>query len=164
MTARSLRTLEILADGAPVDLDGLLRLKWDRLAPAEAPIRRLLIAPLADWKPQDADTARALELLLGWDGRFDESSVGATVAVLAWRDLDPMGVAPEPPFDPRDAVRFAASFLREHHGRIEVPLGEMQRLVHGDADLPLGGGPDTLNCTYHHVDGGRLIGDQGDST
>lgn len=163
VTARSLRTFEILADGAPVGREEFLALKWDRRAPLDAPIRELLIAPLVGWVPDDPDTREAAAQLLAWDGVFDESSVGATIAVLAWRELDAMGWKPEPPFDPRDRVAFAASFLREHHGRIDVPLGDVQRLIHGDVDLPLGGGPDVLNCTYHHIDDGRLVGDQGDS-
>jgi acyl-homoserine-lactone acylase len=126
-------------------------------------MRRLLIEPLRGWVPEDPDTRRAAELLLAWDGLFEEESHGAAVAVTAWRELDVNGHLPEPPFEARAAVTFAASFLKEHHGSVEVPLGQIQRLVHGEVDLPLGGGPDTLNCTYHEIEGGRLVGDQGDS-
>lgn len=163
VTNRSLRTLEILADGRPLDRDAFLALKWDERLAADAPMRRRLVDPLAGWTPEDPDVQQAVALLRDWDGTFGRDSVGATVAVLAWRELDPMGFEPLPGFDPRAAVAFAAGFLREHHGRIAVPLGEVQRLVKGAADLPLGGGPDVLHCTYHELEAGRLVGDQGDS-
>jgi acyl-homoserine-lactone acylase len=168
LTARSMRTLEVMADGERLDREAFLALKWDRTLPDEAPMRALLLDPVSAWSPapdEDPDVVRARELLLGWDGVFDEDDPGAAVAVLAWRELDAAGHLPEAGYDPRAGVRFAARFLREHHGRIDVPLGEVQRLVRGEVDLPLGGGPDVLNCVYHEVDedSGRLVGDQGDS-
>jgi acyl-homoserine-lactone acylase len=163
MTNRSLRTLELLSSGEPIDREGFLALKWDRGLASDAPLRQLLLEPLRGWQPEDPDVREAARLLAAWDGQFEEHSAGAAIAALAWRPLDKMGWKPEPGFDPRERVAHAAAFLRDHHGRIDLPLGELQRLVHGSADLPLGGGPDVLNCTYNHLDGGRLVGDQGDS-
>src|SRR5262249_24347103 len=128
--------------------------------------RAQLLDPVRAWQPgpeESADVRVARDQLAAWDGTFDERSVGAAIAVLAWRKLDPMGYQPLPGFEPRAAVRFAAQWLREHRGRIDVPLGDIQRLVHGSADLPLGGGPDVLNAVYEHFDGDRMVGDQGDS-
>jgi acyl-homoserine lactone acylase PvdQ len=166
LTNRSRRTLELLADGAPVDRERFLALKWDRRLAADAPMRTMLLEPVRAWQPgpeEGSDVRQARDLLAGWDEEFDEDSPGAAIAALAWRELDPMGYQPLPGFDPRAAVRFAAGWLREHRGKIEVPLGEIHRLVHGEVDLPLGGGPDVLNAVYEHFDGDRMVGDQGDS-
>jgi acyl-homoserine lactone acylase PvdQ len=166
LTNRSRRTLELLADGAPIDRDAFLAMKWDRRLAADAPLRAILLDPLRAWTPgpeESADVRQARDALVAWDGSFDEDGVGAAIAVLAWRKLDPMGYEPLPGYDPRAALRTAAEWLREHRGRIDVPLGEIQRLRHGDVDLPLGGGPDVLNAVYAHFDGDVLVGDQGDS-
>jgi acyl-homoserine lactone acylase PvdQ len=54
--------------------------------------------------------------------------------------------------------------LRKHYGRVDVPLGTVQRLRRGAVDLPLGGGPDVLNAAYtRKSDDGHLVGIQGDS-
>ena len=64
---------------------------------------------------------------------------------------------------PAEALGEAVRFLEGGFGRVDVPLGEVQRLRRGAADLPLGGGPDVLNATYTKRSGGRLVGNQGDS-
>ena len=58
---------------------------------------------------------------------------------------------------------YAATRLREHFGRVDVPLGQVQRLVRGPIDLPLDGGPDVLRAIRGTRDAsGRLIADDGD--
>lgn len=48
-------------------------------------------------------------------------------------------------------------------GRLEVPLGEFQRLRRGRVDLPVLGGPDTLRALYADRSAdGRRVGDNGD--
>ena len=59
----------------------------------------------------------------------------------------------------REAVRF----LQKGVGRVDAPLGDVQRLRRGAVDLPLGGGPDVLNATYGKRTDGRIVGTQGDS-
>ena len=65
--------------------------------------------------------------------------------------------------DAQSAFRAAVKWIMEHLGRVAVPLGEVQRLVHGTTDLPLGGGPDVINGIATRNDGKRLVGRQGDS-
>jgi acyl-homoserine-lactone acylase len=65
--------------------------------------------------------------------------------------------------DPSAALRNVVHYLEEGSGRVDVPLGEVQRLRRGAVDLPLGGGPDVLNATYTKRVDGRLVGTQGDS-
>ena len=61
------------------------------------------------------------------------------------------------------ALRDVVRFLEGGFGRVDVPLGEVQRLRRGAVDLPLGGGPDVLNATYATRVGSHLVGTQGDS-
>jgi penicillin amidase/acyl-homoserine-lactone acylase len=54
--------------------------------------------------------------------------------------------------------------FKEHFGRIDPTWGEVNRLVRGNVDLPIGGAPDTLHAVYGRPDGkGRLIGQAGDT-
>ncbi|PSM30478.1 penicillin acylase family protein, partial [Haliangium sp. UPWRP_2] len=96
--------------------------------------------------------------------------VPASVATLAIRhifymhDLDGDKMLTK---DPVEAFQRAVRFLLKHYGRVDVPLGQLQRLRHGSGrdaiDLPLGGGADILNAAYTKKRGGQLVGIQGDS-
>lgn len=170
-TNRSLRTLKLLGGTAPISREAFLTMKWDRQYDPQAPIYPKLFTPLfATYTPQNDDEAKALDLLRRWDGNTDEDSVGASIAALAIRhvfyysDLDGDGMLTK---DPVDAFRRSVRFLKQQHGRVDVPLGTLQRLRHGKGkgaiDLPLGGGADILNAAYTKKVGGHLVGIQGDS-
>ena len=53
-------------------------------------------------------------------------------------------------------------FLTENYGRIDIPLGNVQRLKHGKVNLPLGGGPDMLRAIYTRNDENIMKGVAGD--
>jgi acyl-homoserine-lactone acylase len=170
-TNRSLRTLKLLGGTEKLSRQDFLRMKWDRRYDPAAPIYPKLFAPLLQsYKPAGPAEAQALELLRGWDGGTDEDSVAASVATLAIRhifyqhDLDGDHMLTK---DPVEAFQRAVRFLVKHYGRVDVPLGTLQRLRHGSGrdaiDLPLGGGADILNAAYTKKQGGQLVGIQGDS-
>jgi len=46
-----------------------------------------------------------------------------------------------------EGLRFARDFLLKHYGTLEVPLGDVQKIVRGDKELPMYGSTNTLaNC------------------
>ncbi len=47
-----------------------------------------------------------------------------------------------------DAVKFAKKHLKKHFGKLELPLGEVQRHVRGDVNLPIGGIPEVIAQMY----------------
>jgi acyl-homoserine-lactone acylase len=126
-----------------------------------------LVEPIRkSFVPQNPDEDRALSLLKEWDGRCDEGSFGASLAVLSWRPYWFTLIADgrEVARDPHESFRLAVRHLREHFGRVEVALGELQRLRHDGLDLPMGGGPDIMNAFHGYEDpDGRLRGVAGDS-
>ncbi len=178
-TNRALRTLERFGPRQggpfePIDRAAFLDLKWDRQLAATGAMQQRLLDPLADkswadWGPTEDEpdhepVSWARQTLLDWNGRFDEESVGAALAVLAFRPLRSTGDDVEAGWDRRVALRRAVEHLEAHFDRRDVPLGELQRLRRGDVDLPVGGGPDILNATYTELaSDGVLVGDQGDS-
>jgi acyl-homoserine-lactone acylase len=166
MTNRALRSIELFGAPAPIGRDDFLRFKWDRTYTREGRIWKKLIEPLlASFQPVTEDERQALELLRGWDGRADEGSTAAAVAVAAVRHLtdDKQPTQEEKTPDPAVAFRRGIALLRETFGRVDVPLGELLRLRRGSVDLPLGGGPDLMNAMYSKVKDGKLVAYQGDS-
>ena len=59
-------------------------------------------------------------------------------------------------------LRESINKLKTHYGRFDIPLGEVQRLVRGDLDLPLDGGPGNVRAIYTKWVDGKLIAHTGD--
>jgi acyl-homoserine-lactone acylase len=102
------------------------------------------------------DIADALGLLNGWNRRADLDNTGAALFGLFFSlVLEEMQQAHRlydgASMTEADAVaglREAKRYLLEKAGRIDPPLGEFQRLIRGDVNLPIAGGPDLLRAVY----------------
>ena len=62
-----------------------------------------------------------------------------------------------------EALRSAVAKIEERHGRLAVPWSEVNRLVRGDLDIGIGGGPDLLHAVYGESIDGRFEGIAGDA-
>ena len=63
-----------------------------------------------------------------------------------------------------DAFTEAVKTLNNHFGRVDMPWGDVNRLIRGEVDLPIGGGPDILHATYGALqEDGRLKITDGDT-
>jgi acyl-homoserine-lactone acylase len=160
---RTLRSLALFGAGGTISADDFLRFKWDRAYAADSALALQVVAPLVrDYAAADEDEKRALALLRDWDRVADESSPAATIAILTGEPvLSPEHGEPALPLV--ESFHAALKLLKKYYGRIDVPLGTVQRLRHGTVDLPLGGGPDVLNAAHSHLVDGHLVGVAGDS-
>lgn len=164
MTNRALRSLALFGGAAPITRDQFFQSKWDRSYAADSEIMRQVVLPLRDVASADASEREALGVLNAWNEVTDESSIGATLAILTWRGVNPDhagGTAQ--PTDVVNAFRDAVRWLVQNFNSVRVPWGDVQRLRRGTVDLALGGGPDVLNGINARTDGNRLVGRQGDS-
>ncbi|MCE9598139.1 MAG: penicillin acylase family protein [Spirochaetia bacterium] len=164
MTNRAVRSIEILGNTNKFSFQDFLRMKWDRAYSKDGPMFRFAINPLLnEFKPVNSEEEQALSLLKNWNGMADDSP-GASLAILTYRpiwkttDME-RGSLP----DKTQALREAISFLKKNFGRIDVPLGQLQRMRHGLLDAPLYGGPDVMNAAHSVEKDGHLVGAAGDS-
>lgn len=167
---RAARSLTLFGSGEPIDRETFIRFKFDRTYGGDARILKEAVLPLLAGRAGFGDLTHwereALDVLAAWDGRADEHSSPATIAILVWSRTNPktsQGFTDVAPLSPREALRSTVAWLVERFGRVDVQLGEVQRLRRGSVDLPLGGGPDVLNAVRAKDDGERLVGFQGDS-
>jgi acyl-homoserine lactone acylase PvdQ len=165
VTNRALRSLELFGGPAPIDRERFFAYKYDRTYAKDSPLYREAVTEvLAGHRPKDAAERRGLDILRRWDGRAEAASRDAALAVLTMR---PIAAARElgRGEDPGGSAAFSAAvaFLERRYGRLDVPLGEVQRLRRGRLDLPLAGGPDALNAVYGRLENGALVGETGDS-
>ncbi|MDH5371775.1 MAG: acylase [Acidimicrobiia bacterium] len=170
-TNRSLRSRELFDADPSITLADLEAIKWD-MTYHENSLPALVVERLVDgdW-PADLDAA--VDLLARWDREADPDDpvTGLVIMLLAELieadvDLDPsqMGEA----LDVSDgtleaALQAAVAAFEENEGVIGANWSEVNRLVRGDLDIGVGGGPDLLHAVYGEPVDGRFEGIAGDA-
>ncbi|HOV75182.1 MAG TPA: acylase [Candidatus Hydrogenedentes bacterium] len=162
MTNRAYRYLELLGSDEKISGEEFLEYKFD-IAYSDKSDARKLLDELFAMPPSDDPLVReAVDLLKTWDYRTD---VDNRVTALAILTLEPIVRArmfggTEP--DRIQLLKERAAMLKEKYGRLDVPWGDINRLVRGNVDIGLSGGPDTLHAVYGNLADGRLVGMAGD--
>ena len=110
-----------------------------------------------------SDLKPAINLLKNWNLSGEQQNKEAALAFLTFRHIG--FNSEEYTYDYDKIVKKleeGVKFLTENYGKIDVPLGTVQRLKHGAVNLPLGGGPDMLRAIYTRNDGNIMKGVAGD--
>ena len=164
MTNRALRALELLSGDSSISEDEFITYKFDMRYSTHSKMASFVERVLNASQRVGMQAAEPVALLRSWDLSTDPENRAAALAVLSFGAYLRPGA-----FAPTDSqlivsVEAAAKLLQRHHGGLEVPWRQVNRLRRGAVDLGLGGGPDVL----HAVDGdlqedGRIRGTVGDS-
>jgi acyl-homoserine-lactone acylase len=165
-TNRGRRALALLGADGSITSDELDAIKWDVAYAPDSEAAQAIDALLAAAPPRDPLTLEALELLKTWDRRADVANRAAALALLTLRPDDRGRIRSDRPEILFDRLREAAGLLKQHFGRLDPPWGDVNRLRHGAADLPLAGAPDMLRAVYTEkvaAPDGRRLGYVGDS-
>jgi acyl-homoserine-lactone acylase len=154
---------EFAAINGPVSRAALLRIKFDKGYSRASPAGQWMQKVLAVDTTGKPDLAVAQALLQRWDWTVDgvgpADSLAIAVMTSAAKEVD--RGEPLPPAEPR--LREVVTALKATFGRLDVPLGDYQRLRHGSKDLPVYGGPDTLRAIYAQTGAdGRRVANNGD--
>lgn len=173
-TNRSLRLRSLLSADEAIAADELLAIKLDRRYDERSDPARWA-ARLVELDPADTDDeALALALLDDWsrEASVDSTAMAVVAAIVAELDADdrvdlsPGRLVGTEVTDAQLVAAFerAVAWLVEHHGTPAVNWGEVNRVVRGDVDAPVGGGPETVRAVYGEpTEDGRFRGIVGDS-
>ncbi|MEM6317395.1 MAG: penicillin acylase family protein [Bacteroidota bacterium] len=171
---RSTRFLELISQYDSLSYDDFKHIKYDRQYPSKM---TLPVAPnvedLLHLDPQKyPDIADAIDLLANWNREAYVDNTTAPLFILTWMATDSIRKAEDrvfrgSPLTENDCVvgiRTAKAKLLSKYGKLEVSLGEMQRHIRGDVNIPLGGAPDVLAAMYSvEQENGQYKGRAGDS-
>ncbi|OGO20091.1 MAG: hypothetical protein A2Z14_04700 [Chloroflexi bacterium RBG_16_48_8] len=155
MSNRALRALELLGSDESITFEEFILYKYDMTYWADSDVPRMVQMILDAPTPQDADLLDGIEILRDWDYDADPESIGATIAILTLYDLARTSksflgsrlVGGEfTSEEVLDSYQRTVESMLEHFGRVDVPWGDINRLIRGNVDLGLGGGPDLLHA------------------
>ena len=113
------------------------------------------------------DLAAAQRLIGTWDWTLDckgpKTGNADTIVTTAFSQAARFAYLTKPRPDTAASLREAVDLLTTHFGRLDVPLGDFQRLRRGAVDLPVCGGPEALRAIIGSIsDDGRRVGNNGD--
>ena len=113
----------------------------------------LLLSLNPDKYPEIQD---AISLLNQWDRNTNIENQGAALFILSLKKLRQIIAADGRNFrgnkileaDCVNAITQVKSKMMSDYGRLDIPLGEIQRHIRGNVNLPLSGGPDVLAAMH----------------
>jgi penicillin amidase/acyl-homoserine-lactone acylase len=146
MTNRGLRALELFGADPSISHQEFRSYKFDKRYSEESHVARIVAEIMAADLPDDSLLTEARRVLADWDFSADAESTGAALGILT---ATPVVLAERRGEEPPGAVESfieAARTLERHHGRVDPPWGQVNRMRRGGLDLPVGGGPDTLRA------------------
>ncbi|OFY90768.1 MAG: hypothetical protein A3K10_09450 [Bacteroidetes bacterium RIFCSPLOWO2_12_FULL_31_6] len=156
---RSCRVEELIKNNDAFTFEDFKELKYDlKLPDTILNIFNLNLEEIFNMDPDDyPKIADALRLIQQWDHVSDMESIEASVVLLSGYYLKKL-VDKKNHNDIADvdlsekiyekSVKKAKKHLLKFFHTLVVPLGDLQRLVRGDDDMPLAGFPDVLAAMY----------------
>ena len=117
---------------------------------------------VSETRSDDKYVMEVVELLKNWDLKADADSRAAALAIMIF----PLTFKFDDYRHDHDVInkrlQNAITNLRKYFGRVDVRLGDVQRLIRGDTDLPLAGGPGVLRAIYAPWNNGKMVASAGD--
>ena len=166
MTNRIVRALELLsAEKGLITPDRLLQIKFDTAYSRAGFAGRWMAKLMALDLKGEPDLQRAQALHATWDWNSDGNGRADALGEAMMHMANSAAYHGEPLPDAKAKLREVVDKLMKGFGRIDMPLGDLQRLRRGTVDLPANGGTDTLRAatSWDPRPDGRMRVKHGDS-
>ncbi len=149
---RSKRLKQLIDQHKKIDYDDFKRIKYDRQYPNPYAFNWMDIhyLEIIDAK-QYPDIELLIKRLQNWDRKANANSLGAGIFAVLYDQLRPFySKMPEPKIFPASfivqALRNSKRYLLNHFKTTEVKLGDYQKLIRGNKELPIFGLPDVITA------------------
>ena len=170
---RSLRMLELFGADESITPEEFLLYKFD-MRYSDDSIVAQVVEMITNMQMTTPETVRGQEIIRNWDMNTDPDNTGAALMIITLTNLNNNyhGVINASKLVEgnvnqamiMDSFILAVDLLMQHFGRLDVKWGDVNRLIRGDVDLSIGGGPDILHATYGEIqEDGRIKINAGDS-
>jgi acyl-homoserine-lactone acylase len=147
MTNRAYRAQETFGADAHITAEAFAAYKYDLAYSVRSDAARTVAMVLALDPRGDPGILAAQGVLRGWNLRTDVKNRAAALGVLTGLPVSDALEHHRTP-DVRGALLKATARLRQHFGRLDPEWGQVNRIVRGQVNLPIDGGPDTYRAVY----------------
>ncbi len=165
-TNRSWRLIEMNNGTNLIGEKELLQQKFDAQYSKQSEMYATLQKVLAlDWS-DDSQLSHAQTIIKNWDLRADIDNPNTAMPITLLRAIfDSKDPEDESPAALRAAATLAIEYLMRNYGRLDPAWGEVNRLVRGDFNQAVDGGPDLLRAIYSrgHGPGEKAFATIGDT-
>jgi len=162
MTNRARRAVELYGSDESITHDEFFLYKYDKLYSEKSNLRRQ-VADFVEAQAGNSVLKKEIDLLRQWNGETTKDNRSAALVLLTFRPRSNSSKLKTGHERTLEQLQRASENLVKHFGQIDVEWRKVNRLVRGDKNLPLGGGPDTLRAIYGRSrEDGTLAGQAGD--
>ncbi len=145
---RSKRFIELMPIDKKINMDQLKSIKFDTHLPKGFNYTYFIDSIFYLNENEFPLYAKVINTLKNWDRSGDVKSKGAAIFLLAYLHLKKKLQWEQPRFITKieaiETVQYIQEYLGKHFGKTDIVLGDLQKLVRGDKNWPLGGFPDLL--------------------
>ncbi len=162
ITNRQIRLLELLSADDTITEDEFFAYKFDIAYPKDSKVTEVLEEVFNAPEPTDPLLQEAVALLKKWDYRCNVENTSAALACMFLKETAGPRIKGKPGAPVMEYLLQTAKQLESSFGRLDVPWGDVNRLVRGEVNVALSGGPDVLHAVYGAWNGKFLEGQAGD--
>jgi acyl-homoserine-lactone acylase len=146
---RSVRFLELFPAQEKLEYEKFKQIKFDKQLPANLQYPYKIDSMFLLNETEYPVYASLISNFKNWDKRGDADSKGAAIFLLTYEYLKKMLHGQDPKsVTQQEAVeifKYVHDYMQTNFGRTDIALGDLQKLVRGNKEWPLGGFPDLLS-------------------
>ena len=161
-TNRALRAIELFGIDSSITKNEFYNYKYDTYYSKESVMNYARNSFLENINTNDSLLLKGAQILKEWDLGNQKENRNAAIAHLTFRIKYAMEKYVYSHEDVMKRFKKGVEFLMNEFGRIDIELGDFQRLHRGNVNLPLDGAPDVLRAIYSSMKDGRKIARNGD--
>jgi acyl-homoserine-lactone acylase len=146
---RSVRFLELFPQNEKLSYEKFKQIKFDKQLPAVLQYPYKLDSMISLSEAEFPGYAPFITTFRNWDKRGDADSKGAAIFLLTYEHLKKQ-LQGQPPraiykAEANETYSYIYNYMQTNFGTTDLKLGDIQKLVRGDKEWPLGGLPDQLS-------------------
>jgi len=145
---RSKRFLELFPQNEKLSYEKFKEIKFDRHLPSQLQYTYKIDSMFLMNETLYPEYASLITTFKTWDKNSDAGSRGAAIFLLTYEHLKKV-LQGQPArqitmAEATETFKYVKEYMQTYFGRTDIALGDLQKLVRGDKEWPLGGVPDVL--------------------
>jgi acyl-homoserine-lactone acylase len=146
---RSVRFLELFPQNEKLSYEKFKSIKFDKQLPEKLQYPYGIDSMFLISENEYSEYASLITTFKNWDKRGDADSKGAAIFLLTYEHLKKLLAGQAARLITKneaiETFKHAHDYMQTNFGKTDITLGDLQKLVRGDKEWPLGGFPDLLS-------------------